>query len=150
AGAVAAGEGRSAAAGALDDGRALAAAERWVEAQGGDPAAWSQPERLPPAPLRLPVPAAATGWVAALDALAVGQAARWLGAGRMHPVQSVDPAVGIELAAKVGDAAEEGEPVAWVHARDAATGERAVAMVAAAARIEEGRVAPPALVLREG
>jgi pyrimidine-nucleoside phosphorylase len=149
-GAVPPGEGAAAAAAALADGRALVMAERWVESQGGDPGAWSFPHVLPPAPLRLPVPATSTGTLAALDALAVGEAARWLGVGRMHPVQSVDAAVGIELVATVGEEVAEGEPFAWVHARDAATGDRAVEVVGRAARVEPGPVAAPEPVLAEG
>ena len=122
-------------------------AERWVEAQGGDPAVWSEPERLPRAPLELPVTAERDGAVAALDALDVGEAARWLGAGRLHPDQVIDPAVGVQLLAKVGDAAVAGEPLAIVHARDRALGERAVAAVLAAYRVEDAPAAPPSLVL---
>jgi hypothetical protein len=40
--------------------------------------------------------------------------------------------------------------VAWVHAREQGTGERAVAMVAAAMEVAEGPVAAPDLVLAEG
>ncbi|MDX6645410.1 MAG: pyrimidine-nucleoside phosphorylase, partial [Miltoncostaeaceae bacterium] len=139
AGVAGAGEGRAAAERALDSGEALESAERWVEAQGGDPAVWSQPERLPQAPLRLPVAAPRDGAVAALDALDVGEAARRLGAGRLHPDQVNDPAVGVQLLAKIGDPAAAGEPLAIVHARDRALGERAAATVLAAYRVEAGR-----------
>jgi pyrimidine-nucleoside phosphorylase len=150
AGAVAAGEGRAAAERALASGEALEMAERWAEAQGGDPAVWTEPERLPRAPLQLPVAAGRDGGVAALDALGVGEAARWLGAGRLHPDQMVDPAVGVQLLAKIGDPAAAGEPLAIVHARDRALGERAVAAVLAAYRVEDGPAAPPPLVVGQG
>jgi len=88
--------------------------------------------------------------VAALDALAVGEAARWLGAGRLHASQAIDPAAGVVLLAKVGDRVSRGEPVAEVHARDAYLADRAVEMIAAGLRVEPGPVAPPDLVLDEG
>jgi pyrimidine-nucleoside phosphorylase len=150
AGLIPEGDGPARAEAALDDGAALAAAERWVEAQGGDPAVWTEPERLPAPPLTLPVPAPSDGRVEALDARAVGEAARWLGAGRMHPDQALDHAVGVELLAKVGDEAAAGEPLALVHARDPGLGERAVEMVGAAYRIAAGPVEVPRLVLAEG
>jgi thymidine phosphorylase len=53
----------------------------------------------------------------------VGEAVRRLGAGRLHPSQSVDPAVGLELIAQVGDPVARDEPVAIVHARDGYLGE---------------------------
>jgi thymidine phosphorylase len=90
------------------------------------------------------------GAVAALDALDVGEAARRLGAGRLHPDQVNDPAVGVQLLAKIGDPAAAGEPLAIVHARDRALGERAAATVLAAYRVEAGTIPPPPLVLGRG
>jgi pyrimidine-nucleoside phosphorylase/thymidine phosphorylase len=143
------GEGEAAASGALSGGRALQMAESWVEAQHGDPAVWTDHSRLPAAPYTLDVSAPAEGYVSRLDAREVGEAARWLGAGRLHPSQSVDPAVGIELHAKVGDAVAAGAPIAVVHCRDLSIGERAVEMVAAACTVSGERVESPELVVSE-
>jgi pyrimidine-nucleoside phosphorylase len=150
AGVVPEGDGPMRAEAALHDGAALAAAERWVEAQGGDPAVWTEPDRLPAAPLTLPVAAPADGRVRALDARAIGEAARWLGAGRLHPEQTLDLAVGVELRAKVGDEAVAGEPLAVVHARDPELGARGVEMVDAAYAVDAAPVDAPRLVLAEG
>jgi len=143
------GEGVAAAADALASGSALAAAERWVEAQGGDPAVWSDTDRLPAAPYTLEVHASRSGYVSSLDAREVGEAARWLGAGRLHPSQKVDPAVGIELTVKTGDAVTAGEPVAIVHCRDLNLGQRAVDMMEETCVISEERVEPAELVLEQ-
>ena len=150
AGTVEEGDGPSRAETALDDGSALAAAERWTAAQGGDPAVWAEPDLLPAAPLLLHVPAPRDGWVAGLDARGVGEAARWLGAGRLHPDQALDLAVGVALEAKVGDEVRAGEPLAVVHARDPGLGARAVEMVSAAYAIEDAPPPAPRLVLAEG
>jgi thymidine phosphorylase len=96
------------------------------------------------------VPAPADGHLAALDARSVGEAARWLGAGRLHAAQAIDPAAGIELLAKVGDPVRRGQPLADVHARDGFLADRAVAMVAAGLRVASEPVPAPALVLDEG
>ncbi|MFW6205988.1 MAG: thymidine phosphorylase, partial [Gemmatimonadota bacterium] len=53
--------GRSAAEGALDDGRALDLFRKVVEAQDGDPGVVDDPDRLPAAPVRRPVTAERSG-----------------------------------------------------------------------------------------
>jgi thymidine phosphorylase len=150
AGTVPLGDGARRAEAALASGDALAAAERWVEAQGGEPAVWTQPDRLPRAPRREPVAAPADGWVAALAAREVGEAARWLGAGRLHPDQALDHAVGVEVLAKVGEPVQAGAPMALIHARDDGTAERAVQMVRDAYRLAPTAVPAPELILDEG
>ncbi len=119
AGAVPLGEGAARADAALSDGSALVMAERWVEAQGGNPAVWTAPNALAVAPVGVPVPADRAGVVGAIDARAIGDAVRRLGAGRLHPSQQVDHAVGIELMSKVGEPVSVGAPLAMIHARDA-------------------------------
>jgi pyrimidine-nucleoside phosphorylase len=144
------GEGEGRAAEALRSGAALEAAERWVEAQDGDPGIWTDPATLPLAPVREEVLAGGAGRVAAIDARGVGEAARWLGAGRLHPDQSVDPVAGVELLAKAGAEVAAGQPIAVVHARDEWAAERGREMVAACVLIGPEAVAPPPLVLAEG
>ncbi len=149
AGTVPDGDGRAASERALASGDALAMAERWVEAQHGEPAVWTDTARLPQAPFTLDVPAPAAGWVHRVDARQVGEAARWLGAGRLHPAQAVDPAVGVELLVKSGQEVSAGAPVAVVHARDMSLGDRAVEMIREAYEIGGERTAPPDLVIEE-
>ena len=49
------------------------------------------------------------GWLAAVDAEAVGRAAMALGAGRVRKGDPVDPAVGVEFFPKVGDGIRAGD-----------------------------------------
>jgi pyrimidine-nucleoside phosphorylase len=130
-GVVAEGEGSGRARAALADGSALAAAERWIEAQSGDPAVWTDPGALPTAPIRIDLTALRAGVVHRIGARGVGEVARWLGAGRLHPGQSIDPVVGVELLVSVGDPVDEGQPMAVIHARDTWAGEQARDMAAA-------------------
>jgi pyrimidine-nucleoside phosphorylase len=119
-------EGRSRAEQALADGSALATYERWVEAQGGDPAE----DALEEAPLVKTLTASESGYVGALRALPVGLAALHLGAGRATKDDAIDYAVGIVCRKKRGDAVAIGEPLADIHARtevQAATAARDVA-----------------------
>ena len=125
------------AAAAIDDGRALATAERWVEAQGGDPAVLTDSALLVQSLLQHHVVATATGRVEAVDAGVVGLATRWLGAGRLDPDQVIDPAVGVEIAARPGDMVHEGDVLGIVHASDAWLADRAVDMLADAWVIAE-------------
>jgi pyrimidine-nucleoside phosphorylase len=130
-------EGRRRAQAAVADGSAEAAWRRWIEAQGGT----ADDEVLPAAPIVRDVTAPATGHVVALSAIAVGNAAVHLGAGRRTKADAVDHAVGIVCKAKRGDPVEAGEALAQVHARSDAAADTAVREVLAAYAI--GDEAPP-------
>jgi pyrimidine-nucleoside phosphorylase len=141
-------EGRRRAEHAIASGAAVARAERWVEAQGGDPRVvadpWSVLER---ASVEADVPAPQSGHVSACRALAIGRAAMMLGAGRARKTDPVDHAVGVVLERSVGDPVEAGAPLARVYGRDRAAVERAVGEVAAAYAISDRPVERPALLL---
>ncbi len=113
---------------AIADGSAFAAYERWIRAQGGDP----DESALPTAPVVREVPSPQSGYVTNLGAVAVGQAALHLGAGRRTKEDEIDHAVGIVCLRKRGDRVAEGEPLAEVHAAgEAAAGEAARELLAA-------------------
>jgi pyrimidine-nucleoside phosphorylase len=121
-------QGRRRAESAIADGTAVEAYERWIRAQGGDP----DPAALPRAPFIREVFAPRAGHVERLGALQIGTAALHLGAGRRTKDEDVDHAVGIVCRKKRGDAVEEGEPLAEIHARDEAAADGAAAAVLAA------------------
>jgi pyrimidine-nucleoside phosphorylase len=124
-------EGRRRVEAALEDGSAVAAYERWVRAQGGDP----DPARLPIAPVVRPVAAPASGYVREVWAREVAITARELGAGREVAGEPIDHAVGVVCLAKRGDPVERGEPLAEIHARDEAGAEAAKTQLLAAYEI---------------
>jgi pyrimidine-nucleoside phosphorylase len=128
---------------AIADGSAFAMYERWVRAQGGDP----DEDALPKAPFVREVFAPGTGYVHALGALAVGQAALHLGAGRREKDDPVDHAVGVVCLKKRGDAVEAGEALAEIHARDESTAEEAAADVLAAYELADEPPRPRSIVL---
>ncbi len=70
-----------------------------------------------------------------------------LGAGRVHKGDPIDHATGVVCLVKVGDAVDQGEPLAEIHARDASSADAAVADVAACYRLVDHAVARPPLVL---
>jgi pyrimidine-nucleoside phosphorylase len=126
-------EGRRRAEAAVDDGSALAAYERWLRAQGGDP----DPGALPAAPVVREVVAPREGIVTRLGALAVGVAALELGAGRRTQADAVDHAVGVVCRAKRGDGVARGDVLAEVHARTDVAADAAVAAVQAAYELSD-------------
>jgi thymidine phosphorylase len=99
----------------LHDGSALAKFQEMVARQGGDPRALEDPRLLPQAEYRLEIKAAHPGYIVELDALAIGEAAHLLGAGRSFKGEALDHAVGIELLKKAGERVDEGEPLALIH-----------------------------------
>jgi pyrimidine-nucleoside phosphorylase len=113
---------------AVADSSALAAYERWIEAQGGDPGL----DSLPRAPVVREVTAAADGFVSRLGAIAIGHAALHLGAGRRTKEDPIDHAVGVVCRRKRGDRVALGHVLAEVHAADDASAEAAAAEVLAA------------------
>jgi pyrimidine-nucleoside phosphorylase len=62
-------------------------------------------------------PAEATGYVAGLDALALGWTAVAMGAGRRRKEDAVDPTAGITLNKKPGDPVKPGDVLARLHTR---------------------------------
>jgi pyrimidine-nucleoside phosphorylase len=98
----------------IADGSALEAYERWIVAQGGDPAE----SALPAAPVVREVRSSRTGYVTRLGALHIGHAAVQLGAGRRAKDDPIDHAVGIVCLRKRRDEVASGDVLAEIHARD--------------------------------
>lgn len=132
---------------AIANGSAVRVMEKMVEAQGGDPRVVAEPSRLEMAKETVVVEAPMNGHVVELDALAIGLAGVAMGAGRTRADQKVDPAVGIELLAKPGDAVEKGQPVARIHVRTKEAGEAIVDRVAVAFAYGDKPFAPSPLVV---
>jgi len=135
-------EGRRRAAAALDDGRAAEHFERWCFVQGGR---WKPGEfpRLAAHEAR----ASRAGYLTAVDAMAVGQAAQIAGAGRQRIDDTVDPAAGVLLERAVGDRVEAGDALAAVFSRDPARRARASEVLDRAFTVGDERPQPGRLVL---
>ena len=84
-----------------------------------------------------------------LDALLVGRASVALGAGRDRVEDAVDPAVGIILAKKPGDAIEKGDTLLEVHYRDRGRLDTALSLLQQAIRVGESRSAAMPLIVGE-
>jgi len=139
----AAGEARQ----AVTSGAALAKFRQWVEAQGGDPGFIDDPERLEIAAYSAPATAAGSGYVAGIDAMAIGWAVQALGAGRRHKGEDVDHGVGAILAAKTGDLVEAGQTLAKIHARSQEQADTVAARIAAAYELAPEPTEPQPLIV---
>src|ERR1035437_8967294 len=131
----------------LDRGNALDCFRLLVEAQGGDSRVADDPEGvLPSARLSAALETPEAGVVAAIEALAVGEAARALGAGRKRKDEAIDPAAGVRLHHKVCDKVRRSEPWATVYAADQAHLDAGSTLMRSALRLSDSSAEPPALI----
>ncbi|MDJ0783656.1 MAG: thymidine phosphorylase [Desulfosarcinaceae bacterium] len=132
---------------ALGDGSALAKFRQYVSAMGGDPGTIDHPERLPTTKHHWPVCTPTAGYVTSIDSLRLGMASKSLGAGRPTKEAAIDPAAGILLHKKLGDAILASEPLATIHTN---LGERvaqdAVLQIQQAYSIRPDPITPPPLL----
>ena len=100
---------------AIDDGTATEKLREIIGAQHGDPTVVDDLDRLPRAAAITDVAATTGGVLQAIDAYTLGVAAMRMGAGRATAEDQIDPAVGIELSCRVGEAIDPGQPLARLH-----------------------------------
>ena len=99
----------------IDSGQALEKLGQMIEAQGGDRRVTDDPSRLPQSAQKIEVSLGKGGYVSNIHAEQVGVAAMLLGAGRSKKSDAIDPAVGVVLNAKVGDAIQADQPFFVMH-----------------------------------
>jgi pyrimidine-nucleoside phosphorylase len=130
----------------LDSGAAWQKFVAMVAAQGGDASAVEHPERLPRAPVVLPVAAPRDGLLAAVDTFALGELGVEIGAGRRALEDAVDPRVGFVIRARIGDRVAAGEALAEAHL----SSERpdVVARAALCFEVRDEGAAPPLVIER--
>jgi thymidine phosphorylase len=93
------------------------------------------------------VPAPRPGWLARLDVRALGVAVVALGGGPRRARPAGGPRVGLSQVLPLGSVVLAGQPLARVHAADAAAAEAAVAAVQQACEIADSAPEPAPLVL---
>jgi len=132
---------------AIRTGRALETFRAFVKAQGGDPQVADDPGRLPRAKVRYLVRSPRSGYVQGIDAFEIGMAAVRLGAGRAKVTDLVNPAVGLWLDKKTGEAVRKGDVVARLLANSRSEARAAAERVHAAYRIGRDRKHPPRIIM---
>ena len=86
-----------------------------IKAQGGDEEYIYNPQKFPKAKYTYGVIASESGYVSRIDALAIGNAAMHLGAGRAKLSDVIDHSVGIVLHKKVGFEVKENDTLATIY-----------------------------------
>ncbi|MCL2179452.1 MAG: thymidine phosphorylase [Proteobacteria bacterium] len=132
---------------ALSSGRAWACFVDVVRAQGGNVKLLENPKLLPKARRRKLLHAPRAGYICRQEALALGQAAVALGAGRRRVEDTIDVAVGLVVLCKVGEWLEEGQPWLEIHYNEEGRLEEAMRHLAQALEVREEPPPPPALVV---
>ena len=130
-------EGKKQSAKLIATGKALDKFRQMVKLQGGDLRAIDDPKKLPQAEHAMTVFSPQGGYVAALQCEQVGTACVILGGGRERKEDSVDPAVGIVLHKKVGDAVSAGEALATIYYNAEARAARAGQLLEESYRIAD-------------
>jgi thymidine phosphorylase len=135
---------------ALLSGRALEHFSRMISALGGPADFVEQPQRyLPSAPVQLPVLATRSGWLTSMATRDIGLLIVELGGGRRQASDVIDPRVGFSQFAQIGQQVQAGEPLAVVHAADAASAGRAQRALQAMVQIGDAPTAAgPVMVQR--
>jgi pyrimidine-nucleoside phosphorylase len=134
-------EGRKLAAEMIASGRARDTFRQIVRLQGGDPRVVDDPARLPRARHHVQLHAKRAGYITGIHSEHVGVASMLLGGGRERKEDAVDPAVGLVLEKKIGDAVKAGEPLYTVHYSSDARLRDSLALLEGSFQI--GSAAPP-------
>ena len=107
----------------LDDGRALEVFRKMVIAQGGDSRFIDDPTSLPQPRHVLEVCSPRGGYVAEVDALAIGRIVLQLGGGRTKTDDLIDPAAGVDSLVQQGESIAKGQPLMRLLAKNQALAE---------------------------
>lgn len=127
---------------ARDDGRALAKFKAMVSYQGGDarfidnPDEFRQPQNIEPVFSEL------SGYIAGIDAGAIGWSCVSLGAGRRKKGELIDHSVGMVIPVKVGDQIARGDLLGTIYAKDPDSGAQAKKDLRAALTLSDSPISP--------
>jgi len=142
-------EGRTLAEKTIASGAATKKFRQMVELHGGDVRTIDDPSRLPAAKHTVDVVSPRAGFVSAIMCEQVGTACVVLGGGREKKEDAVDPAVGIVVHKKIGDAVAAGEALCTVHCHSDAQAARAIELLKASYTIADAAPAHrPAMIHR--
>ena len=104
-------DGRSILNNLLTDGTALSKFIEMVEAQGGDPNALLNPEKIHIPTEEIVIKAKESGYVEYMDTYSIGIACTLIGCGYIKPDDNIDPSAGLECFVKVGTKVRTGDPL---------------------------------------
>ncbi|MDH3649110.1 MAG: thymidine phosphorylase [Saprospiraceae bacterium] len=129
-----------------------AALKKWgemIEAQGGDSALLSQPEKLSIARFQVDWKATASGFISRLDAHTIGEAAMMAGAGRLTKDGPIDLSAGVILHKKLGDEVSHADPILSILGSDIRKLEEALKLIPCAIEIGINLPSVDPIVIKE-
>ncbi len=134
---------------AVNSGKALRKLVQLVEAQGGDTSVIEHPDRFPGPPhvLEIRAPEHAQGYIAGVDALAIGKIAVSLGAGRYKKEDEVDSSAGMVLSRKTGDSVQPDDVLATLYSSRAMDKDALIKQIKAAFTYVATRPDPEPLLM---
>ena len=109
--------------------------------QGGEVSYVEDPSLFPKATYSLEGKAEEDGTISAINAETIGKSSLLLGAGRRRTNDTIDPAVGLYVCKKVGDAVHKGDVLFTVEANDEEKGREAIALAKSAYSFTRNSVA---------
>tara|TARA_B100000683_G_C12481634_1_gene551611 strand:- start:857 stop:2170 length:1314 start_codon:yes stop_codon:yes gene_type:complete len=130
----------------LQNGKALAKFAQIIEAQHGDPKVIDDRGLLPLSSKTTVFTASQTGYLSAVNTEKVGVASMLLGGGRQKASDAVDPSVGLEIHARLGDAITAGQPIATVYHQEKGLDE-CLEVLKSAFTIDEQPISAPPLFI---
>lgn len=134
----------------LESGAALEKFRQNIECQNGDGKICDEPEMLLDKNLfRIEVKSATVGFVAAIDAGAIGECVSRIGGGRVKVEDKIDFAVGYECAKKIGDAVKSGETLGVIFCRSEAQADSIYEKLTNAYKIENEKPAGKFELIKE-
>jgi pyrimidine-nucleoside phosphorylase/thymidine phosphorylase len=131
-------EGKKLAADLIASGKALEKFRQMTELQGGNARALDDFSLLPAARNKLDIASRSAGTVSSIDCEKIGMASLVLGGGRSAKDDVINPAVGLMVHKKIGDAVAAGEPLCTLFYDSSAQLGEAGALVESAYQVSSG------------
>jgi pyrimidine-nucleoside phosphorylase len=141
-------EGRKLAQQMIANGKAFEKFCELTALQDGNAESLRDTKKLPQARSHRDVRSRGVGYIQSINCEQIGIASLVLGGGREKKEDSIDPAVGIVLHKKVGDAISQNEPICTLYYNSEARLGEAESLIHSAYRIGNEKPAPPAKLIR--
>ena len=130
----------------LNSGEGLKKLAAMIQAQGGDPRVVYDTSLLPKAQTKLEVKSFKSGYLSQVATNRIGEAAKLLGAGREKKTDVIDPAVGVIVKKRIGDAVEVGDVLCQVFANPASDADGAMHLLNGAFTVSAEKPEIPPLI----
>jgi pyrimidine-nucleoside phosphorylase len=124
----------------IENGEALNYFRKFIEAQGGNGLVCEDLSLLPTAKKELDIIAVESGWIEAIDSLAIGYALVGLGAGRLRLDSNLDYAAGAYLPFKIGDKIDKGQILGKIYCQDTGSGQEAARKILSSYRLSNTKI----------